>query len=110
MVRAHRIFGNNKWHGNGKTIQMGFMSIKGLKKKAVKAILDERKVGSFESLNDFLLRVDIDLADAMFLTDAGCFNKIASVKSHQEIAYQVAGFYLQTGSRKPLDSKPLSKN
>ena len=28
----------------------------------------------------------------------------------QEIAYQVAGFYLQTGSRKPLDLKPLNKD
>ena len=99
-----------KWYGEGKTIQMGFMAIKGLKKKAAGAILEERRAGDFASLNDFLLRIDIDLADAMFLTDAGCFNKIASVKSHQEIAYQVAGFYLQTGSRKPLEIKPLSKN
>ena len=79
-------------------------------KKAIKVILDERKAGSFESLNDFLLRVDIDLADAMFLTDAGCFNKNSISQKSSEIAYQVAGFYLQTGSRKPLEIKPLSKN
>ena len=101
---------HHEWRGCGTAMQMGFMAIKGLRQKAIHMILDERKAGDFDSLDDFLLRVDIDLADAMTLTNAGCFNAIAPNSNHQEIAYQVAGFYLQTGSRKPLDLKPLNKD
>ena len=89
-----------QWSGSNNKIQMGFMSIKGLKKKAVDIILDERKAGYFYSLDDFLVRVDLNLADAMALTNAGCFRIIASEFTHQEIAFKVAGFYLQNGSRK----------
>ena len=99
-----------EWRGGHDVMQMGFMAIKDLRQKAIHMILDERKAGDFDSLDDFLLRVDIDLADAMTLTNAGCFNAIAPNSNHQEIAYQVAGFYLQTGSRKPLDLKPLNKD
>ena len=49
-----------EWHGNNNTIQMGFMSIKGLRKSAIHLILDERKAGDFDSLDDFLMRVTID--------------------------------------------------
>ena len=78
---------------------MGFMSIKGLQQKAVDAILDERKADEFDSLDDFLSRVDLDLADAMALTNAGCFNNLVSKMTHRELAYRVAGFYLQNGAR-----------
>jgi len=91
------------WHGKYNEIQMGFMSIRGLKYKAVNIILSERKAGNFDSLDDFLFRVDLDLSDAMALTNAGCFNSVDPDKSHQEIAYKVAGFYLQNGLRKPLE-------
>ena len=68
---------HNEWRGSNQIIQMGFISIKGLKRRAVHLILDERKAGYFDSLDDFLLRVDLDLADAIILTNAGCFNTIA---------------------------------
>ena len=98
---------HNEWRGSNQIIQMGFISIKGLKKRAVHLILDERKAGYFDSLDDFLLRVDLDLADAMILTNAGCFNTVALKNNHQKIAYRVAGFYLQTGSKKPLNFNPI---
>ena len=96
-----------EWRGLKNKIQMGFMSIKGLQKKTIELILDERKAGYFDSLDDFLVRVDLNLADAMALTNASCFRLIASELSHQEIAYKVAGFYLQNGLRKPLNSSPM---
>jgi len=89
-----------EWRGSKNKIQMGFMSIKGLQKKTIDLILDERKAGYFDSLNDFLFRVDLNMTDAMVLTNASCFNIIASELSHQEIAYKIAGFYLQNGSRR----------
>ncbi|MBH11083.1 MAG: DNA polymerase III subunit alpha [Candidatus Marinimicrobia bacterium] len=91
-----------EWCGNKNSIRIGFMSIKGLKQKAVDTILDERKAGDFDSLDDFLFRVDLDLADAIALTNAGCFKNLVSNITHRELAYKVAGFYLQRGNRRPL--------
>ena len=53
--------------------------------------------GEFDSLDDFLSRVDLNLADAMALTNADCFKSLALKLTHRELAYQVAGFYLQHG-------------
>ncbi|MEC9456979.1 MAG: OB-fold nucleic acid binding domain-containing protein, partial [Candidatus Neomarinimicrobiota bacterium] len=97
-----------RWRGRKNEMRMGFMSIKGLQQKAVDAILDERKADEFDSLDDFLSRVDLDLADAMALTNAGCFNNLVSKMTHRELAYRVAGFYLQNGEREPLTVSPVN--
>ena len=54
-------------------IRIGFMAIRNLQEKTINNILEERKNGNFRSLDDFLLRTDINLADAMALVNAGCF-------------------------------------
>ncbi|MBL51658.1 MAG: DNA polymerase III subunit alpha [Candidatus Marinimicrobia bacterium] len=100
---------NREWRGRKNKIRMGFMSIKQLQKKAVDRILDERKAGEFDSLNDFLYRVELNLADAMVLTNAGCFRQLAPELNHRELAYRVAGFYLQNGERQPLKVSPNSQ-
>lgn len=97
---------NKEYKGKEKKIRMGFMSIKGLQDKAIKSILDERKAGDFKSLNDFLLRVELNLADAMALTNSGCFDKLESNLSHKEIAYRIAHFYLSDGSTEPITNQP----
>ena len=102
--RSHR-----QWNGQKNKIRMGFMSIKGLQQKAVDMILDERKAGEFDSLDDFLSRVDLDMADAMALANAGCFRSLALQMAHQELAYRVAGFYLQNEVREPLSTAPLKR-
>jgi len=99
-----------QWEGRKNTILMGFMSIKRLQKKAVNTILNERKKGEFKSLDDFLVRVDLDFADAMVLTNSGCFNRLNLKMTHQELTYRVAGFYLQSGEKKPLISSPVNYN
>ena len=96
------------WRGRKDKIRMGFMSIKRLQQKAMDGILDERKAGEFDSLDDFLSRVDLDLADAMALTNAGCFKSLAPELTHRELAYRVAGFYLQNGEREPLTVSPVN--
>jgi len=96
---------NTSWQeyrGRKDRIRMGFMAIKKLQDKAIDAILAERKAGDFQSLNDFLVRVDIDLADAMALTNAGCFAELEPEMNHKEIAFKVAGFYLQDGAEEPV--------
>ena len=96
-----------EWRGYKDKIIMGFMSIKKLQKKAVSIILDERKAGHFESLDNFLVRTELDLADAMSLTNAGCFNDLARDHTHQEIAYKVAGYYLQNANKTILSGTPF---
>ena len=98
-----------EWRGYDDKIIMGFMSIKNLRKKSIYLILDERKAGFFDSLDDFLIRVDLDLADAMALTNASCFDKIGFNLSHQQIAYKVAGYYLQNKNRNTLLGNPLNR-
>jgi len=100
---------NKEYNGRKKQIRMGFMSIKGLQGKAVKAILDERKAGNFKSLDNFLLRVDLDLADAIALTNACCFDEIEPKLSHKEVAYRVAHFYLSDGSTESLTAIPSNE-
>ncbi|MFL3007370.1 MAG: DNA polymerase III subunit alpha [Candidatus Neomarinimicrobiota bacterium] len=82
-----------EWRGYDKMIRMGFMSIKNLRKTAISVILKERKQSYFKSLNDFINRVQINLADAMAITNARCFDKLCPDLHHREIAYLVAGFY-----------------
>ena len=80
----------NDYRGRKNEIRMGFMSIRNLQENTVKEILDERKAGPFSSLDDFFLRVDPNLSDAMALTNAGCFAALAPELSHREIAYRTA--------------------
>jgi len=94
------------YRGRDKQIRMGLMSIKGLQEKVVKSILDERKAGDFRSLDNFLLRVDLNLADAIALTNSGCFDKLESNLSHKELAYRIAHFYLSDGSTEPITNEP----
>ena len=98
-----------EWVGKNSQIQMGFMSIRRLKKKTIKIILDARKSGDFESLNDFLFRVKIDLSDAMVLTNAQCFKRLCNEKNHREIAYIVAEFYLNNDNNEPLSNGPIKE-
>ena len=85
---------NNEYKGRKNKIRMGFMAIKGLQEKAVDKILEVRKSGVFQSLDDFFFRVDIDFADAMALTKAGCFSRLEPELTYQEIALRVACAYL----------------
>lgn len=96
-----------EWRGYKDKIIMGFMSIKNIQIKAINTILDERKAGEFESLENFLIRTDLDLSDAILLTNSGCFDKIAFDKSHQEIAYKVAGYYLQNDNNIIFSGSPF---
>jgi len=97
---------NKEYKGKEKKIRMGLMSIKGLQDKAIKSILAERKAGDFKSLDNFLLRVDLNLADAIALTNSGCFDKLEPNLSHKEIAYRIAHFYLSDGSTEPITNEP----
>lgn len=103
---------NKSWkeyRGKDRKIRMGFMSIKKLQEKAISEVLEKRKSGHYKSLADFLLRVELDLADAMALTNAGCFVALEPNLSHKEIAYKIAHYYLSDKSTEPL-TKGISQD
>ena len=98
-----------EYRGRKNKIRMGFMHIKRLQDKTIQAVLEERKAGEFTSLEDFFIRVNPDLADAMALTNAGCFAALEPTLTHKEIAFQVAHFCLKTGSAEPLTKPPIQE-
>ncbi len=95
ILQPHINLSEKCYKGKENKIRVGYMAIDNLKKKAVDAIINERKTGLFKDLRDFLSRMDIDLSDAMLLTNAGCFAELESGKTHKEIAFEVASFYLR---------------
>jgi error-prone DNA polymerase len=99
-----------EYRGLKDRIRMGFMAICNLQAKAINTILNERKSGDFASLADFLARVDIDLSDAMALTNAGCFAELEPEITHKDIAFRTAHFYLQNENREPLTVPTLTGN
>ncbi len=90
------------YKGREARIRIGFMAIRNLTQKAVERILNERKSGFFSSLEDFFMRVDLDLGDAMSLCRAGCFRSLDPETSYRNIALRVAAYYLQKDDRQPL--------
>jgi error-prone DNA polymerase len=99
-----------EYRGRKDRIRMGFMAICNLQAKAINTILNERKSGDFASLADFLARVDIDLSDAMALTNASCFAELEPEITHKDIAFRTAHFYLQNENREPLTVPTLTGN
>ncbi len=91
----------HEFRGRRQQIRMGFMSINKLQDKAITEVLDERKAGDFRSLEDFMTRVELDLADAIAFTNAGCFRELEPTMTHKEIAYRMANFYLSDGATTP---------
>ncbi len=64
--------------GNGRTIRVGLMQIKGLMQALAERILAARKAGgSFRSFRDFLARVNPEPTQARVLIKAGCCDSIA---------------------------------
>ncbi len=91
--------------GRKKKLRMGFMSIRALSGDAIQSVLKARKNRPFKSLSDFLMRVDLDLSDAMALTKAGCFSALEPQLTHKEISYRIAHYYMadRKNNDKPLE-------
>ncbi len=97
-----------EYKGKQDKIRIGFMAINTLKHKTIAHILKERKAGFFQSLEDFFARVDIDFADAMALTNAGCLKPLEPELTHKDIAFRVASFFLQECGRQLHTPQQLS--
>jgi len=82
----------SEWHysGKDKQVRVGFMQLKGIQRKAIDRILEEReKSGPFRSFDNFLTRVAIEPNDVKILIKAGMFDGIAPTKTRPELMWRL---------------------
>ncbi|MBN1479277.1 DNA polymerase III subunit alpha [candidate division KSB1 bacterium] len=76
--------------GRGKTIRVGLMQLKGLSRKALDMVLENRsKNGPFLSFDDFARRVKIDPAVCKILIKAGCFDALEKGTSRPQLLWHL---------------------
>ena len=67
-----------QYTGQQRELRLGFMQIKGLRRQAIEALIENRERGGpFRSFADFIDRVQPDAAQARLLIKAGCCDRIA---------------------------------
>jgi len=90
--------------GKEKTIRMGLMQLKGLKRKALDYLLDERDAnGPYRSFEDFIQRTCLDPSDVRILIKAGCLDSIAGGRSRAQLIWQT-----EAGRQKQEDTHQTS--
>ncbi|MBN2200044.1 MAG: DNA polymerase III subunit alpha [Candidatus Aminicenantes bacterium] len=71
----------------GDGIRVGFLAIKGLALRTAERIVDERRNGDFQSLEDFLGRIKPGRAELLSLIRAGVFDSLEPKRSHQVLRF-----------------------
>ena len=82
----------SEWHytGDGRTIRMGFMQIKGVKQELAERVIAERSAnGRFRSFQDFLVRVKPEPAQVRYLVKASCCDSIAGEVTRPGLLWRV---------------------
>ncbi len=64
----------DRWTGEGTTLRVGLMAVKGLSLETRRRIVDQRRAGPYPSLTDFLDRVRPDAAEARALIRCGAMD------------------------------------
>jgi error-prone DNA polymerase len=90
-----------EYWGRNRTIRVGLMQLKGLHENALQAIVEERKKRPFSSLEDFLGRVDINLADIKILIKAGAIDSISGGATRPEMIWKALSWHESRVSRRP---------
>jgi error-prone DNA polymerase len=88
--------------GRGTVIRVGLMQLKGLHETALQAVLEERRKGPFLSLEDFLGRVEMDLADAKLLIKAGAADSISGGATRPEMIWKALAWHEARAARRPV--------
>jgi error-prone DNA polymerase len=91
-----------EYWGKDGTLRVGLMQLKGLKEAALEALLEERRNGSFDSLEDFLRRVEIDPSDVKILIKAGAMDSISGGATRPEMIWKTLGWYESRESRRGM--------
>jgi error-prone DNA polymerase len=90
------------YRGKDKTVRVGLMQLKGLHASALEAILEERRQGPFRSLEDFLCRVEVDVADVKILIKSGSFDSVARGASRPRMIWQALAWNENRASRRSV--------
>jgi error-prone DNA polymerase len=91
-----------EYWGRDKTVRVGLMQLKGLCETALQAVLEERKKRPFVSFDDFLSRVEIDLADVKILIKAGAADSISGGATRPEMIWKALAWHEARVSRRPV--------
>jgi error-prone DNA polymerase len=76
-----------------RSIRVGFMHIRGIKKAFIDRLIDERNAhGPFHSFGEFCMRTDPELAQARLLIKTGCFDSIAGRFSRPGMLWQAHAY------------------
>lgn len=81
-----------RWQGQGKTIRVGFLSIKGLSFATVQKIINERGRKPFSRMADFLYRVEPDEDEARTLIHAGALDTLGGVTNRASLLWDLSCF------------------
>jgi len=100
-----------EYWGKDKAVRVGLMQLKGLREAALEAVLEERKKGPFRSFDDFLNRVDIDMADVKIFVKAGATDSISGGATRPEMIWKALAWHETRLSRRPVvrSSVPLQR-
>jgi error-prone DNA polymerase len=89
--------------GKNKAVRVGLMQLKGLHESALEAVLAERRKRPFLSVEDFLCRVDVDVADAKILIKSGAFDSISGGATRPEMIWHALAWNERRASRRVIE-------
>lgn len=92
------------YYGSGRAIRVGFMQLKALREDVVKQIVSERQThGAYRSLQDFIGRVNPEVAQAVLLIKSGCFDTISGELTRPALIWRL----FAARSDKPVRYLPI---
>ncbi|MFH0730110.1 MAG: DNA polymerase III subunit alpha [Pseudomonadota bacterium] len=97
-----------RWIGRGKTLRVGFLSVKGLSARTQERIVSERRLQPFQSVTDFLIRVRPDDAEARHLIHCGALDAFGRGTHRGPLIWALAAAEKTRKTVPSLFDKPLS--
>jgi len=78
------------YRGSGTELRVGLLQLKGVSENFLKKILSERERRPYDSLEDFLSRVQAELAETKILIRAGCFDSLLGESTRPQALWKLA--------------------
>jgi error-prone DNA polymerase len=91
-----------EYWGKERTLRVGLMQVKGLKEAGLEALLEARMRRRFQSLEDFLARVDMDPSDVKILIKAGAMDGIAQGATRPEMIWKMLAWHEARSARRAV--------
>jgi error-prone DNA polymerase len=82
-----------EYWGREKEVRVGLMQLKGFKEVSLEALVEARRQRPFNSLEDFLSRVEMDPADVKILIKAGAMDSIANGATRPEMIWKALAWH-----------------